>query len=195
MNTMIKTTLRRAVVLAPALALSGVALAGGDGIPLQKIGLHALNLAIFIGVIGFLTRKMVKDGLANRAANIRIAIEASDRALAAAEARHTELEATLAGLESHLAQMRQEAENDAAAERAMLLEKADAETASIKANVARTIRGETQRARSGLRQHAAELAVQLAAEQVAASITDDDHARLTRDFLGTVQGGSEVSHG
>ena len=192
---MIKTTLRRAVVLAPALAFSGVALAGGDGIPLQKIGLHALNLAIFIGVIGFLTRKMVKDGLANRAANIRIAIEASDRALAAAEARHTELEATLAGLESHLAQMRQEAENDAAAERAMLLEKADAETASIKANVARTIRGETQRARSGLRQHAAELAVQLAAEQVAASITDDDHARLTRDFLGTVQGGSEVSHG
>ena len=192
---MIKTTLRRAVVLAPALALSGVALAGGDGIPLQKIGLHALNLAIFIGVIGLLTRKMIKDGLANRAANIRIAIEASDRALAAAEARRTELEATLAGLESHLAQMRQEAENDAAAERAMLLEKADAETASIKANVARTIRGETQRARSGLRQHAAELAVQLAAEQVAASITDDDHARLTRDFLGTVQGGSEVSHG
>jgi F-type H+-transporting ATPase subunit b len=172
-----------------------VALAGGDGIPLQKIGLHALNLVILLGLIGFLTRKMIKDGLANRAANIRNAIEASDKAQAAAQERFSELEAKLAGLETHLAEMRQEAETEAAAERTLLLEKADKEAAAIKAGVARTVKAETDRARTTLRRHAAELAVKLAAEQVAASITDEDHVRLTRDFLGTVQGGSEVSHG
>lgn len=195
MNSMLKTTMSRALVLTPLLALSGVALAGGDGIPLQKIGLHALNLVILLGLIGFLTRKMIKDGLANRAANIRNAIEASDKAQAAAQERFSELEAKLAGLESHLAEMRQEAEAEAAAERTLLLEKADKEAAAIKAGVARTVRNETARARNTLRRHAAELAVQLAAEQVAASITDADHVRLTRDFLGTVQGGPEVTHG
>jgi F-type H+-transporting ATPase subunit b len=195
MNTMLKTLVKRSAALAPLLALSGVALAGGDGIPLQKIGLHALNLVILLGLIGFLTRKMIKDGLANRAANIRNAIEASDKAQAAAQERYAELEAKLAGLETHLAEMRQEAEAEAAAERTLLLEKADKEAAAIKAGVARTVRNETARARNTLRRHAAELAVKLAAEQVAASITDDDHVRLTRDFLGTVQGGSEVTHG
>jgi F-type H+-transporting ATPase subunit b len=195
MNTSLKTTFRRVATLAPLLALPAVALAGGDGIPLEKIGLHAINLVVLLGVLGFFTRNMIKDGLANRAATIRTAIEASDKAQAAAQERYAELEATLAGLEGQLAQMRRDAEAEAANERTMLLEKADSEAAAIKANVARTIQAESERARSGLRQHAAELAVTLAAEQVAASITDEDHVRLTRDFLGTVQAGSEVSHG
>lgn len=196
MNPMLKTTLARTLALAPLLALSGVALAGGDGhIPLQKIGLHALNLVILLGVIGFFTRKMIRDGLANRAANIRTAIEASDKAQAAAQERFSELEAKLAGLEGHLAEMRQEAETEAAAERGLLLERADAEVASIRSSVSRSVQAEAVRARTALRRHAAELAVALAAEQVAARITDADHVRLTRDFLGTVQGGPEVSHG
>jgi F-type H+-transporting ATPase subunit b len=196
MNRTIKTAMVRTLAVAPLLALSGVALAGGDGhVPLEKIGLHALNLVILLGVLGFFTRKMIRDGLANRAANIRTAIEASDKAHAAAKERYAELESKVAGLEGHLAEMRQEAEVEAAAERDLLIEKADAESAAIKASVARTVRGETARVRTALRRHAAELAVSLAAEQVAASITDADHVRLTRDFLGTVQGGSEVSHG
>lgn len=196
MTRMIKRTMSRTLAVAPLLALSGAALAGGDGhIPLEKIGLHALNLVILLGVIGFFTRKMIRDGLANRAANIRTAIEASDKAYASAKVRYAELEGKVSGLEGHLAEMRKEAELEAAAERDLLIAKADAEAAAIQASVARTVRGESARARTALRRHAAELAVALAAEQVAASITDADHVRLTRDFLGTVQGGSEVSHG
>lgn len=196
MNRMMKTTLVRALSLTPLLALTGVALAGGDGhIPLEKIGLHALNLVILLGVIGFFTRKMIRDGLANRAANIRTAIEASDKAHAAARERYAELETRLAGLEGELADMRREAEVEAAAERDLLIAKAETEAAAIKSGVARIVRGESARVRTALRRHAAELAVELAAEHVVASITDDDHVRLTRDFLGTVQGGSEVSHG
>ncbi|MEC7947439.1 MAG: ATP synthase F0 subunit B [Myxococcota bacterium] len=193
---MLKTTMSNVAALTPLLAASGVALAGGDGgIPFEKIGLHALNLVILLGVLGFVTRKLVRNGLIRRAANIREAIEASDRAQAAARERYAALETRLAGLEGQLATMRQEAETEAAAERALLIEKADIEAAALRANVARTVQAEAERARQRLRRHAAELAVQLAADQVVGSITDDDHVRLTRAFLASVQEGSEVSHG
>jgi F-type H+-transporting ATPase subunit b len=196
MNPVIYSTLTRALAVTPLLVAPGVALAAGDGsIPLEKIGMHALNLLVFVGVVGFLTRKMIKDGLANRAANIRTAIEASDKAYAAARERYTALEAKVAGLEGQLADLRREAEAEAEAERTHLLSKADAEAAGIKSGVARAVQAEVAQARSSLRRHAAELAVSLAAEQVAQSITADDHVRLTRDFLGTVQEGSEVSNG
>lgn len=193
---MLKTTTSHVAALVPLVAMSGAALAGGEGgIPFEKIGLHALNLVILLGVLGFVTRKLVRNGLVSRAANIRDAIEASDRAQAAARERFAALETRLAGLEGELASMRQEAEVEAAAERALLIEKADAEAAAIQANVARTVQTEAEQARQRLRRHAAELAVQLAAEQVTGSITDDDHVRLTRAFLASVQEGSEVSHG
>lgn len=187
-------TASRILVLLPLVALSTAAFAGGDGIPLQKIGLHALNLVILLGLIGFLTRKMIKDGLGNRAAEIRTAIEASDTALAAAQQKADALEAKAAGFEQLLAEMRAEAEAEAKAERDTLLAKADAEAESIKAGATRSIRNESERARNTLRREAAQLAVELAAEQVAARISDDDHTRLTRDFLGALKG-DEVKHG
>ncbi len=190
-----KTT-HRVLALLPLLALSGVAMASGDGhhIPLQKIGLHALNLVILLGLVGFLTRKMIRDGLADRAATIKAAIESSDKALAAAQEKADALEAKAAGFEQLLAEMRTEAEVEATAERARLLEKADAEAAAIQSGASRSIRNEVERARNTLRREAAELAVQLAADQVAARISDDDHARLARDFLGALKA-DEVKHG
>ena len=195
MNTMNIRSVLRGAWVTPLLLITMTAHAGGDAIPLQKIGLHALNLVILIGVVGFLTRNMIRDGLANRAARVREAIEASDRAQAEARERFAELEQRMAGLESQLADMRKEAEADGARERDLLLAKASSEAESIRAGVARAVRSETEQARVALRAHVAELAVRLASEQAAASITDADHVRLTRDFLGTVSSATEVSHG
>jgi F0F1-type ATP synthase membrane subunit b/b' len=197
LSRVIPRVLQRAALVAVPLAFVGVAAASdGHGPPWTKIGLHAFNLVALLAVLGFLARKAIRDGLATRTATIRTAIEASDKALAAAQARFTDLEAQVAGLEHHLADMRKEAEVDAGREREHLLARADAECANIAESAQRSIRGETDRARTAVRRHAAELAVQLASEQVAARINDADHARLTREFLSAVSAETnEVGHG
>ena len=189
--------LSRSVLLALPLLFAGVAVASeGHGPPMTKIALHAFNLLALLALLGFLARKAIRDGLQTRASTIRTAIEASDKALAAAQARHAELEARVSGLEHHLAELRQEAEVEAGRERARLIARADAECQNIAESAKRSIRGETDRVRTALRRQAAELAVQLASEQVSARINDADHARLAREFLGAIAAErKEVGHG
>ncbi len=75
--------------------------------------------------------------------------------------------------------------------------RAETDAASIRESAERTIRDETARARQSLRAEAANLAIQLAGEQIEKQITADDQKRLAADFLSAVKSGesTEVANG
>ena len=52
-----------------------------------------------------------------------------------------------------------------------------------------------QEARASLRREAAQISIDLARERLEGAVDSDDQARLTQDFLSTVQSGGEVGNG
>ena len=157
------------------------------GIPFQELGVASVSLLLFLVILFVVARKPVADALASRALTIRKAIDDAVTAKAAAEKRFTEVESRLASLDQQLASMQAQAESDAAAEAARLIEKANADAARIQDVAERTIREESDRARRGLRDEAVKLAVGLARNKAAQVMTVDDQRRFAREFLDTVK--------
>jgi F0F1-type ATP synthase membrane subunit b/b' len=181
-------------ILLSALALASEEAAHhGGGIPLDKIGLHAVNLVILVGALVFFARRPIADALANRAAGIRRDIEDSGTRKADAERRFAEINARLDRFEQHLADMKAEAEREAAREAEHIRVRTEQDAAMLAAAAERSIREETRKARVALQKDAVELAVKVAEEGLKAKVTEGDQNRLAQEFLGTLK--TEVRHG
>jgi F-type H+-transporting ATPase subunit b len=187
-----------ALFLASSSAWAKSDAAGGHGeIPWQEIGFHALNLTILLGVLGFLLGRKVKDALGARALTVRRDIDDSENARNEAKKRFVDVEARLADFDNRLAAMKAEAEENAQAERAVVLARAERDVALIKRTAEHTIKDEVRRARQTLREDAVSLSVQLAEERLKGALQPADHSRLNSEFLGAVNGApkQEVNHG
>ena len=163
---------------------------GGDhhGTPWKEIGLHAVNLVLLLGFLGYLLRNMIPDALKNRSATIASAIQDSSERRASAQARYDELQGRLDSFEAELAQLKAEGEAQAARERDAVLARGEASAKAIAESAERTIHAAGQRAQQSLRSEAARLAVELAAEHIKSDLNDDDNARLTADFIASLKG-------
>lgn len=176
--------------------VSGVAFAG-DSAPWGQMALHTFNLAVLLGVLYFFLGKKVKGAVAQRAADIQVALDQADVARKAAEERAAELEVKLKDLESRLEEIQAVAEQEAATEAESIIARAEVDAAAIRAAAERTIRDEAARAKQSLRTEAVGLAIELAGKQLEKEITADDQKNLVADFLGAVKDGSnaEVANG
>jgi F-type H+-transporting ATPase subunit b len=161
------------------------------------MALHALNLAILLGILTYFFGKKVKAAIAARASAIQQTVDEANEARKAAQKRADALELKFKGFESQLADIRKQAEAEAASEAKALIARAEADAQAIREAAERTIRDETTRARQSLRAEAAGLAIQLAGQQLQSQITDADQKRLATDFLAAVKSGetTEVANG
>lgn len=176
----------------------GADAAGGHAaIPWREIGLHALNLFILLAVLGFLVSSKVRDALRDRALSVRRDIDESEKARNEAKQRFVDVEARLADFDNRLAAMKAEAEENAKAERAVVLARAERDAALIKRTAEHTIQDEVRRARQALREDAVTLSVQIAEQRLKDALQSADHSRLNSEFLGAVNGApkQEVNHG
>ncbi len=179
----------RALTLLVLLALPATAFAAG-GQPegwLKAVAFHAINVALFIGAIVYLTRNMVPDALKNRAGRIEKELDESNRLRREAQARYDELEARLNRFESEFEEMRAEAARASEREVAMIDDRAVQEAAAIRASAEKSIRDEVTAARTALHKQAVELALQVAEEQLRGRISAADQDRMAQDLLGTVK--------
>lgn len=150
---------------------------------ISGVGYHAINLALLLGVLYFVSRKPVRDALRNRALGIRKEITDSARARDEARQRHEEVEARIAALSQEVENLRAEARREAEVEQQQLVARAHEEARRIAETAQRNVRDEVVRAQQELRREAVGLAVQLAEATLAQNIAPDDQARLARQFL------------
>ncbi|MGZ4858152.1 MAG: ATP synthase F0 subunit B [Candidatus Angelobacter sp.] len=139
-----------------------------------------LNFAVIFVAIAGLMRKMLPGYFSGRTATIQKGIEEARKMSEDARRRLAEVEGRLSRLDTEIAGMRREADENAKAEEQRLLAAGEEERRRIVASAEQEIEMAANAARRELKSYVAELAVQLAEKKIRVS-KDTDEA-LVRAF-------------
>ncbi len=154
------------------------------GIPLWA---KFLNFTIYAGLLAWLLARPMTEGLRKRAQNIRDALDQAGQERRLAETRLRELEDRFARLESELAAIRQQAEQDAQAEYQRIVAAAEADAARFRRLARMEIEGASQAARLELQAFAASKAVELAEALIRRELSAADQARLVATYTAQLE--------
>ncbi len=165
----------RLLLAAPFLNLYPLLLAGG--------GIHpgiskAVNLAIFLGFLYLVLRKPVRKFFSERLAQVRATLEQAAKEKNAASAKMAELDDRLSRLDAELAEIRIQAQREAAAERERMNQLAQHDQEKLRLMAEREVEAAKQIALADLREFAANQAVDLAEQMIRRELKPEDDARL-----------------
>ncbi len=152
-------------------------LAGGGVSPAVA---KLVNLIIFLGILFYLIRKPAKEFFATRLAQVRATLQQAAKEKEAATAKMAELDTRLSRLDSELAEIKSQAQREAAAERERLQAEAVRDAEKIRATAQREIEAAKQIALTELRDFAATKSVDLAEQIIRRELNPEDDARLLK---------------
>ena len=177
------------LALLATVALPAVTMAagGGDhadsGAVLKDFIWRCVNFAVMVGLLGYFVSKPIRNALQNRRTEIEKTLAGAAAARDAAEAKAREYQEKLAKasaeIESIYAAIRREGE----LERDKILASAREMAAKIEQEADAKAASAVARARTELRAEAARLAVELAEELLAKSVTAADQKRLIDEYM------------
>ena len=172
------------LLLAGMSTLPEIVLAAEEGNPWGiwfDIG-RVFNVLLVIGVLVWIARKPLSNFF-SRSQSIREELAEAQKARMEAEAKLAEIESRMSRLDDELKEIAGTAEQEAQAEYRRLLAVAEEDAQKIVERSKQEIEGMTHAAQLELRQHAAELSVQLAEERIRSEITDADREKLFARFV------------
>jgi ATP synthase F0 subunit b len=146
-----------------------------------------VNFAILVGGLIYFLRTPISQYLASRSQQIRGGLESARETTDRATARLAELDQRLKSLPGELEALRKKGVEEIAAEERRIQAHAEAEKKRLVDDVQRDIDVRVRVARKQLAEHAADLAVGLAADRVRQTITDADQARLIDRYTDQVK--------
>jgi F-type H+-transporting ATPase subunit b len=158
----------------------------GETSLLRALGPY-LNFAILLGGLIYFLRAPVAGYLAARSQQIRGGLESARETTDRATARLAELDQRLKSLPGELEALRKKGVEEIATEERRIQAQAEAEKKRLVDDVQRDIDVRVRVARKQLAEHAADLAVGLAADRVRQTITDADQARLIDRYADEVK--------
>lgn len=161
--------------------------AHGEGMP-HEIWWKWANFALLVIVLAWLWRKHATPFFAARADAIRKGIEDAAQAKADAEARAAEMERKLAALSSEVEALRARSRNEIAVEGERIRRETEQQLARIQAQAEQEIAAASRLASQELKAYAAELAIQLAEQQLKGSMTPERQHGLIRRFAEELDG-------
>ena len=146
-----------------------------------------LNFALVFGGITYLIKKHGKAFFGANAKAIASSITEAQAAKAAADRELSEVNAKISGLDREVAELREAARRDAAAEAERLRVSGQAEIEKIKQAARAELAASERVAQQQLREVAASMAVERAGALVASRMNPDVRAKLFHSFLGELQ--------
>lgn len=136
------------------------------------------NFAILVGVLVYFLKAPIASYLASRSTQIRQELVTAAEMRTTAAAQLEEIRRRLQALPGELEALKVRGAEDVRAEEARIAEAAAAERERLMAQTAREIDMRLRLARRELTEHAARLAVEVAAERIRRTITPADQLRL-----------------
>jgi len=143
-----------------------------------------LNFAILAGTLIYFLRSPLATYLVDRGARIRSDLVKAAEMRAAAMAQAAAIEQKMAALPAEIDGLRKTGAADVAAEEARIRSIAEAERARLVEQARREINAQLKLAERALVARTADLAVEIAAARVKATITAEDQARLVDQYIG-----------
>jgi F-type H+-transporting ATPase subunit b len=156
----------------------------------KKIGLSpkasywaftGLNFAVVLGLVLWAVISKVLPGLRDRTVSIRAAMETAKKASEDANARLAAIEGRLAKLDTEVAGLKTQAENDFKAEEQRIREQAEQDAARVVQMAEQEIATAAKTARRELKVFAADLAVSLAEKRI--TVDRDTDEQIVHTFV------------
>jgi F-type H+-transporting ATPase subunit b len=157
--------------------------AHGGGIPFSSLAFSAVNLFIFIWILGRYVLPPVRTWVADRRRRVVSDLEAAAAAKAEAARLRAEWEDRLARLDQTITELRTQAQRDAERERERILAAAQRTAEAIRRDAERAAAYELRRVQVQLRADLVREAVRLAEESARAQWSGADQQRFVADFL------------
>ena len=188
---MTKKMILGVILVLTVLSSASLALAGGGGVPgpMDPTGIfrHLFNLVILLGLLGLALKTPIRDFLAFRRTTVKEQLDEAWDAKTDAENRYSELQGRLDNFGDEIEAILTRVREDAEAERQRIFSQAERSAAQMETAAQRTVEEEVRRVRSELRTEAIDLALELAKSNIGNSVAEDDHKRLTSNYLSRMQ--------
>jgi len=155
----------------------------------------AANFIILVGILTYFLRAPLGAYLAGRIGKVREDLVTAAETRTTAVRQLAEIDAKLAALPAELEALKKRGAEDLVAERARIEQDAQAERRRLLEQTRREIDMRLRIAKRELLELAAELAVNVAAQQIRASITADDQVRLVDRYASQLQAHPEQGRG
>jgi F-type H+-transporting ATPase subunit b len=139
----------------------------------SALAFQLVNFVLLAAGIGFVAIKVIPQWLRDRGTTIQKNLVGARTATEEARARLSTVEERLSRLDSEIAAMRTQAEQDAGKEERRIKATVEEEKARILAAAVQEISAATMHAQKQLQQHAAELAIEQAARKLVVSAETD----------------------
>lgn len=152
-----------------------------------------INFAIIALFLALPLRKVMPKIIRQRSQGLRHSLQAAREATADAKARLSAVEAKLAGLDEEMRKLRAQVEEESLEEEKRVKAALSEESARIVAAVEQEIGAAATQARRGLRNFAADLAIEQATKQVA--LTPETDRALIAEFIAGVSGDGHAKGG
>jgi F-type H+-transporting ATPase subunit b len=146
-----------------------------------------VNFSILCGVLYYLLKTPLTTYLRDRGAGIRKDLQDAAALKSQATAQLAEIDHKLEALPGEVAQLRRRGEDEVAAEEARIAQAAEAEHGRLVEQAKREIDAQVRLAKRALTEHAADLAIGLAADRIKAEMTEADQSRLVTRYLDQVK--------
>ena len=176
----------------PERPAAGETQAGGEGVEheegLLPVIARLVNFAILIGTLVYLLRSPLMAYLSDRGTQIRSDLVNAAEMKRTAAAQLEEINRRMTALPGELAALRAQGAQEIAAEEARIRAAAAAERDRLLEQARRDIDQHVKVAERELVNHAADLAVAVAAERIRKTITDDDQKRLADRYVQQLRG-------
>ncbi len=147
------------------------------------------NFAIFVGVIGYFTRKSASQFFNARSADIQKAIREATGLKMNADLRYSEIDRKMANLSVEVGKLRAEAQTEMEREHSRMIAQTQDEIAYIQRSTAGEIEALRGEGATKLRIHATQEALALAETRLRARFAASDQKDLVSDFLHLVERG------
>ena len=167
-----------------AMMLAEGAAEGGHGSPILEMAARLFNFALLAGTLVYFLKSPLATYLRDRGTQIRSDLVKAADMRASAAAQSAAIEQKMAALPGELDALRKAGAEDVAAEEARIRQVAETERARLLEQARREIGAQLKLAERQLVARTADLAVEVAARRVKATITAEDQARLVDQYLG-----------
>jgi F-type H+-transporting ATPase subunit b len=176
------------VALVLTAVFCGSAVAAGDahvdsGVLLKDFLFRLLNFAIVVGVLAYLLKKPIRNGLSGRRDDIEKALAEAKKVQEEAEAKFAEYDRKLSTASAEIAAISAAIRKEAELEKQKIIAGAREQAAKIEQDAEKAADLEVAKARQSLQQEAVQLAVGIAEDLLKKNLTKEDDSRMIDEYM------------